>query len=77
MAVEDVSVPLTFMHSILNEVHVLEIDILHKNSQSTKAISGLRLAAWMSGPMTTGRYWTNCGPMILHILAQALIIYDT
>ena len=31
----------------------------HGNLQSTMAISGLMLAAWMSGPMTTGRYWTK------------------
>ena len=46
-------------------------------SQSTMAISGLMLAACMSGPITMGRYCTKPGPMILHILAHALIKYET
>ena len=44
--------------------------------QSTMANSGLMLAAWMRGLMIMGRYWTTADPIILHILAHALSMYE-
>ena len=38
--------------------------------------SGFNDAALNNGPMTIGKYCSNSFPMILHILAQAAIMYE-
>jgi len=43
---------------------------------SSSATSGLSAAAFNTGPITSGKYCSKSLPMILHIRAQADIMYD-
>ncbi len=49
----------------------------HERLPSTIMTSGFSDAAFSTGPMTSGRYCSKSFPMILHILAQAEIMYET
>lgn len=45
--------------------------LINEHSLSSRATSGLRDAAFSTGPITIGKYCWNSFPIILHIRAQA------